>query len=67
MTLTDILNNKSLRFNKSTLAEHLRISRNTISLYLPDKEGSHHFICETTEGKYNFFTNKTRKITDESN
>jgi len=67
MTVTDLLESKEFKYNQTSLAITLNINRGTLRRYMEDTKGEFHFVCRTSKNAYNFFTNQTRKITDENN
>ena len=62
MTISEMLETKMFRGNKSFLARELGVNRTTLFIYFQDKEGENHFVKET-KGKIELFTNQSKKVT----
>lgn len=61
MTIDGLLSTKMFRHNQSELARTLGINRSTLSRYIDDTEGKHHFVRCIGED-YELFTNQSNKV-----
>ena len=61
MTVDSLLSTKMFRHNQSELARTLKINRATLSRYIGDSEGKHHFVRCVGED-FELFTNQSSKV-----